>query len=791
MMLSAVTFSGLNGLVPLSLLLLVAAAVLFWTYRPTTSGFRRWLCPLLKWLGFAALIFCLLEPLWNRQRARPGSNLFAIVADNSQGLQVKDPGETLSRGQQLRDALDPGRAPWQAKLSEQFEVRRYTFDARLQNARDFGELLFDGRSSGIASALQSLADRFKGRPLAGVLLFTDGIATDIEGSLPEIPGLPPVYPVLIGAKAPARDLAIQQVAVSQTAFEDSPVVVQGEISASGMQGERAVARLLDRDGTVVGEQSVDLKGDGEVLPVRFQFKPKKPGVSFYQMRVGLGAGADTNATAEATLVNNQRVVVVDRGIGTHRILYVAGRPNWEYKFLNRAAQADPQIQLVALIRVAKREPKFDFRGRAGETSNPLFRGFGDQGRETAERYDQPVLTRLNTRDPLELSGGFPKTAEELYGYRAIILDDVEAEFFSPEQATLLQKFVSERGGGFLMLGGMESFQQGQYYRTPVGEMLPVYLDRTLEPKGTNALKFQLAREGWLQPWARLRDQEPAERSRLEQMPGFGVFHRVRDVKPGASIVATATDADGTAYPALVVQRFGRGRSAALTIGDVWRWGMQNTDARADMDKSWRQLLRWLVADVPDRVALTVEPVGSDPNGAVRLQVRVRDEKYLPLDNAAVQVAVEPITMDAPAPGTNAPAASLIRLQTEPSLSEPGAYEVTFTPRTTGGFRAVAMVTNTVGALVGQAEAGWVSDLAADEFRSLVPNAALLEQIAKRTGGQLVAVKDLPGFVERLPSVKAPIMEPYAEPLWHTPALFLLALVLLVAEWGLRRTGGMP
>jgi len=28
-----------------------------------------------------------------------------------------------------------------------------------------------------------------------------------------------------------------------------------------------------------------------------------------------------------------------------------------------------------------------------------------------------------------------------------------------------------------MLGGMESFQQGKYQRTPIGDMLPVYLER--------------------------------------------------------------------------------------------------------------------------------------------------------------------------------------------------------------------------------------------------------------------------------------------------------------------------
>ena len=789
---ASLTLSGSNWLLPAGGILVAALVILAWSYRTATTGQLRWVCLSLKLLGVAALAFCLLEPLWTGQRARPGANLFAVVADNSQGMQIHDAGEARSRGEGMRELLDPGRANWPAQLAGDFELRRYLFDARLQNTRDFAELNFDGRSSAIGSALRTLAERYKGRPLAGVLLFTDGNATDIHGALPDLAGLPPVYPVVIGRRDAVKDISLQQVAVSQTVFEDAPVSVQAEVTTAGFSGQKVVAQLRDRAGKTVSEQTVRGRGEGEATALRFQVKPEKPGVSFYQLCVGtedeIGRGVNATNSAEATLLNNSRVIVADRGQGPFRILYVAGRPNWEFKFLNRAVADDDQVQLVGLIRIAKREPKFEFRGRAGETGNPLFRGFGDQTREAAERYDQPVLTRLNTRDEVELRSGFPRTAEELYGYQAVIVDDLEAEFFAPEQAQLLQKFVSERGGGFLMLGGMESFQQGQYQRTPIGDMLPVYLDRPDESAVRGPMKFSLAREGWLQSWARVRDNEADERTRLDEMPKFEVMNLVREVKPGASIIATAADESGKEHPALAVQRFGRGRTGALMVGDVWRWGMKDAAAHADMDKAWRQLLRWLIADVPNRVDLTAEPQPDDPNGAVRLQVRVRDAKYQPLDNAAVSVAVEPVLFDA-APG--APAGGPLRLQAEPSLSEPGLYETTYVPRLTGGFKATASVTNSTGGEVGRAEAGWSTDLGAEEFRSLVPNVALLESIARKTGGEVIAAGKLDEFVRSLPTRRAPVMEAWSQPLWHTPAMFALALACLVAEWGLRRWKGLP
>ena len=788
MVISALTFSGEHWLWPVLAFVVVAAATVWWSYRAAAGmGRWRWMSLALKVGGITALALCLLEPLWTTERAKAGANLFAVVADNSQGLQIKDRGETVTRGETLRALLDAREGDWQADLAASFDVRHYLFDARLQSTAEFKELAFDGRATALGGALRTIKERFQGRPLAGIVVLTDGNATDLRaGALPDLTGLPPIYPVVIGRREPARDLAVQQVNVSQTAFEDAPVSILAEVAAAGYRGEAVVVRLTDRVGKVVQEQTLEARKDSDTLAFRFQLKPEQKGLSFYEVSVAPKT-ANPGAPDEATLLNNRRVLTVNRGQGPYRILYVAGRPNWEYKFLNRAVESDDQVQLVGLIRVAKREPKFDFRGRAGETSNPLFRGFGNQAAEDVQRYDQPVLVRLNTRDDVELRAGFPRTPEELYGYHAVVIDDLESEFFAPEQAQLLQKFVSERGGGFLMLGGMESFQEGNFARTPVGDLLPVYLDRPSEHAATGPLKFELAREGWLQAWARLRDNEAEEKVRIDAMPGFQVLNRVRALKPGASVIAAVRDESGAEIPALAVQRFGRGRSAALMVGDVWRWGMKDAAAHEDMSKAWRQLMRWLVADVPQRAELTVEPLAGDANGAMQLQVRARDESYRPLDDAAVTVEVEPVRFGAEV--AEKPAS--IKLRAEPTGTEPGLYQTTFVPRQTGGYRATAVVTNAVGAETARAEAGWSTDLAAEEFRSLTPNVALLEELAKKTGGEVIAAENLSAFARGLPARKAPVMETALNPLWHTPVMFMVALACFLGEWGLRRWKGEP
>lgn len=813
MLFAAIQLSSRDWLLPAAGFLLVAVMLLTWTYlRAHADRKLRTACAFLKLLGLAALLACLLEPLWSTQRARPGANFFTVVADNSQGLGIKDRGETKTRGQSLTNLLAPQTAGWQDRLEKNFQVRRYVFDSRLQSTKDFSELIFDGRASSIGAALRTIGERFRGQPLAGVLLLTDGNATDLPDGKLDTAGLPPIYPVVIGRDDTINDLAIQKVAVSQTAFEDQPVTVQAEVHAGGYGGRMIAAQLLDQDGKLVQELNQRATRDTDTF--RFQWRPEKSGVSFYRVRVSakdeLGQFTQPETSTEATLANNTRLVTLDRGKGPYRILYVSGRPNWEFKFLNRALAEDDQVELIGLIRIAKREKgfgQFAFRSRPGESANPLFRGFDRTGEDT-EGYHEPVLKWLlpSQGDTNIVTAGFPKTADTLFKYHAVILDDLEAEFFTRDQMSLLQKFVSERGGGFLMLGGAESFHQGKYEHTPIGEILPVYLDFARETKPPGNLRLNLTTLGWLEPWARLRDNEASERTRLTEMPVLQVLNRVRDVKPGASVIAEVADESGEKYPALVAQRFGNGRVGALLIGDLWRWGLRDEGARHDQDKAWRQMIRWLIADVPERIVFTAEPKRDDANQALALQVRARDKEFKPLDNAAVKITVTAVaTVDdgrrpreeaetpkqpADARPLTSAATNSVRLNAEPALTEAGLYEALFVPRVTGGYLAEAVVTDADGVEVGRAQSGWSADPAGEEFKSLKPNRALLESIARQTGGEVISANNLAAFADKLPGRNAPITEGVTVPLWHQPLVFLLALTCFAAEWGLRRWKGM-
>lgn len=752
---------------------------------------------------WALLALMLADPVWSRKQPKIGENEVVVVADNSASLTVAEESGKPSRADALRSALgaNPGAKPgelpaWLNQLGVQFRVKTHVVDERLQTVADFTRMDFQGQKSELARALKTLRAGGPGSRLGAVVLLSDGTPTDAE-AWQATEGTAPVFPVLVGARGPTPDLALLDLSVAQTSFEDTPVTVTARVGAAGFAGKEVAVCALDEQGKNLATEKLRPGKEGTPLTARLRIPAVKPGVSFYRIAVMAAehsgktekdAWKEAARAQEAVLQNNERLICVDRGQGPYRILYLAGRPNWEYKFLRRALAGDVEIQMPSLIRIAKREPKFEWRGRAGENSNPLFRGFGQEG--VGQRYDEPVLTRLGTRDATELSDGFPKAADNLFGeYRAIIIDDLEAEFFTQEQMNLIERFVSERGGALLMLGGQECYQAGGYEHTPVGRMLPVYLDRVTQAAPIENGRFNLTREGWLEPWARLRADRAEDEKRLVSMPGFYAVNEVFSIKPGASILATVSadgggqDAGG-AVPALAVQRFGEGRVAALTLADVWRWGLRDAETHKDMDRQWRQLMRWLVVDVPDRVDFTA----TAEQGRMKLAVRVRDKAFRPMDDAQVKLEV------------TGPGGKKSTLYGEPSLKEAGLFEAEFFPREPGAYRATATVENTsptppdgtppAEKVIATKTTGWAHDPLPAEFASLAPGRDWMERVARETGGQMLTLEDLDRLPALLQDIRVPVEETLTTPLWHTSWMFVLILALLTLEWFLRRKGGV-
>jgi uncharacterized membrane protein len=762
-----------GGVVLLALLLLLWSAS-----RSPLQGWRRLLATHAKLAAIALVAALLLDPQWVTKVPRKGANDLALIADNSMSLALLDRSTSQAIGEPLRQIWKT-EANWQKTLTETYRVQRYTLGDQLKEAGSVEPLDYMKQQSHLVSALDTITQRYAQRPLAAAVIFTDGNATDAAAltELMQRKAPAPLYLVATGLDQVPTDLALLNTNVTQSPFEDSPVAVNAEVRFSSDLAQELTLVIKDEAGKVVSTQKEKPAANTTSLGFHVRFRPITPGVSFYTAEVRLSAemtAKDQSITKEITLENNRRVFAVDRKRGPYRVLYVSGRPNWEYKFLRRALEADDEMKLVSLIRIARREPKFQWIGRQGEQSNPLFRGFKPADAEEVQRYDKPVLVRLGIADKEELASGFPATAEDLFAaYRCVIIDDLEAEFFTREQMDLLERYVSLRGGSLLMLGGQETFREGGYANTPIARMLPVYLDRGKESIPVEDARFELTREGWLEPWMRLRKEEQEERTRLGAMTPFFSLNATRTSKPGASVLATVSTPTQEEMPAWVTQRFGAGRVTAVTIGDLWRWAMKDPESHADFDKAWRQLLRHLVVDVPDRTELRMS-TAQKAGDRVQLQMQVRNQAFEPQDEATVNFALQ-------APGTVEQ-----DLPAEQSLAQAGLFETSVPASASGVYRVKAVVKDAEDKVIGEPVTGWTMNPLPEELQHLQINRTLLEQLATWSGGKVIGLNEVQDLAESLPKLTAPLLEARLEPLWHQPWWWLLLVLLLGTEWFLRR-----
>jgi hypothetical protein len=192
---------------------------------------------------------------------------------------------------------------------------------------------------------------------------------------------------------------------------------------------------------------------------------------------------------------------------------------------------------------------------------------------------------------------------------------------------------------------------------------------------------------------------------------------------------------------------------------------------------WRQMLRWLLDEVPERVDLVIAPARVGPGEPVTLTVRVADADYLDVDDANAVVTVTP------------PAGEPYDVTLERLPREPGTYEGGFTPTLAGRYDLAARAQRFADTTFAPVTTMLADTLGVDMERAEL-RTPLLERIAAETGGQYYPLADAAKLVEDVQLTTSGITVRDARDLWDAPIVFFALLALLGAEWGLRRRWGL-
>ncbi|HET7372358.1 MAG TPA: hypothetical protein VFJ20_03205 [Gemmatimonadaceae bacterium] len=743
------------------IVLLVAAAAIGVPAVLSYAGVRgkstrrdRWVLGSLRVAALVVLVACLFRPMLLLSAAVPQRNYVGVLIDDSRSMRIADR-DGKPRSDWIEHAFGGPDSTLLKALRERFIVRLFRFSSDAQRVDSAAALTFNAGETHLAPAIEQARQELDGVPLSGLVVLSDGAdnsRTPIGDELLSLRAKSvPIFTVGLGAERFDKDIEIRRVEASHSVLKGGTLVADLMIRQRGYGGSK-VPLVVEDAGRIVSRDSIELPPDGDVAPVRVNVVARDAGPRLLTFRVPVQPN-------EQVSQNNEQRALVDVRDGREKVLYVEGQPRDEMKFIRRAVAADSNIQLVALQRTA--ENKF---------------------------------LRLNVDSATELLSGFPKSRAELFQYRAIILGSIEASFFTHDQLAMLADFTSVRGGGLLFLGGRRSFAEGGYAGTPLADVMPVVVSGDAVPDSMTFfadLKVALTPSGESHAVAQVAPTPAASMQRWKSLPSITSVNHIREVKPGAvTLITGSMPSDGRAgepgaalrsyqQPVLVYQRYGRGMSIAFPVQDSWQWQMDPTTPAEDQTFSrfWRQMLRWLTSDVPSRVVVSLPADQVNPKNPVAMRTSVADSLYLPRNDAKV---VAHITSDGGA---------VRDLPLDWAIDRDGEYRATFTPDQPGTYTINVTATLPSGAASADTSYLRVADLNTEYFDAEM-RAPLLQRIANETGGRYYTPKSASTLAEDVAMSKHGVTVVNQMDLWDMPAIFLLLVALVTAEWSYRKARGL-
>jgi hypothetical protein len=464
------------------------------------------------------------------------------------------------------------KAVWKTKedaflgtLEKTHLVKRYAFSTRLRRDPKIAEEAAPaGSHTKLGEAIRDVLDDLKGQAVAGIVVLTDGRNNSGELAPVEAARLAathgaagvPIFPVAVGATEVPKDLEMLQVRAPDVVLTGEQVQIDYTLRHTGFPGEavRVELRKDSEEGSVLEDTELVLR-EGEPSE-RFTQRAQlrlPPFDEEGEYELVLIVPPDPEDVVPANNAKRLRIRVVD---GTLKVLYVDGRPRFEYRHLSMALIRDKRIAVNCLLADA------------------------DVG-VPQRRSDDPRVVPL-TQFPSEGVGRDGKPG--LFDFDCVIVGDVAFQLKSgfsifPEpdrHMALLERYVEEAGGGVIFLAGLDA-NPSRYRGTPLETLLPVELlspereaaergnafsDEPMWPvvteKGKGHSLLQLHPDP-RQPKKNERLWDPRNDTRLN---GFYWVAPVRGRHPGI---------DEATRPILATMWYGRGRTVYVGTDEIWRW----------------------------------------------------------------------------------------------------------------------------------------------------------------------------------------------------------------------------
>lgn len=667
--------------------------------------------------------------------------------------------DALPRWQRLQALLLEGeKEKLLARLAETFDVRlieitgaqgkNFWQPTRKDSSLPSGLPKPQGDITNLATALKSAATGDAKQERGAIVLFSDGQHNEGESPIEVAKILAgrglPLYTVGFGSQTRPRDLAVVKVDAPESVFFEDRIA--GEITLKDDLPAGLPFQVTVQDGDkVLWQQALVSEGSNlrkipfsfplsDTVKDRLKTKPGEAEITALPLELKVSVSA---VEGDRELNNNSASLRVRALTQKRRILLIDGRSRWETRYLRNMFERDEQWQVNSIVTDASDIPGVLPRG--------------------------------------EKDGQFPNDAALLQPYDLIIFGEVPRALFKDEELVWLRDFVASRGGAIIFIDGSR-LRLKEYAGTPLAPLFPV------EWKNPGArepgMKLSLTdRAATIAPFA----LSPDKTQNIEVWSNLQPPHWISAATPlaGAETLVEAS-AGGKKLAAVVSRPFGAGKVLYHAFDDSWRWRFEVADQYHV--RYWNQVANWL-AELPFAVrdkliSLDAGALTYRPGDSADLRVRLRDGQGRPVTNAAVdavllrdgqRVATIRLTPDDNAGG-------LFRGRT--AALEPGNYEV-------------AVQSAAIAERDSKARTSFkVEPLETGELTQLSLNEELLRQMSAATGGEYLREEGIDRLVELLAPISQGRVVESDTVLWQSYWWFLPIVLLLTAEWIIRKRVGM-
>jgi len=727
------------------ILVISFAIVIFSYYRTDKPLSRRYRYALiaLRILAITLILFCLLDPtIIMREETIKKSNILVLI-DDSQSMSLTDSGEKTARIDDVKNALlvppSNGRTDtskdWSKSiiesLDENFNTQLYQFSSEVTPVKELS-LKAQGNLTDIGKAITKTFDDWKGQPVAGIVLITDGSHNSGEDPVrsAQKAGIP-IYTVGVGQTKMPRDVSVSRVEVSPVAYVDHALPIKVAISSNGYDGREVRITLNQSDNFGSLKDSASLKLDsrlGEQI-VDLQTKPQQEGTIKFTVSV-------SSAPDELTQQNNTYTFFVKVVKTKLKVLYVEGSPRWESTFLNRTLQRDPNVDVTYLI-----------------------------------------TTKQGGYYPQFPPKTFPDTKNELSSYDVMILGDISPSFFKNEQLGMIKDFIENRGGSVLFLGGLKSYGDSGFGESTLRDMLPIDIGQNGAKQIKTPFNPVLTQQGMSHPITRLSDDSQENTAIWRDLPPISRFYSGIGIRSGATVLA---ENQQEKRPFITFQRYGKGMVLMIAGDDLWQWAFGAYpfgDDDSYYRKFWSGTIRWLasVRTQADQVSVTTSKQTYSRDEKVRVKAYVYNENYDPVNDAQIKAQVQ-----TPAKSTR----DLIF-----TLEENGRYSAEFNPTMDGNYK-IDVEAQRNGSLLGKSSTEFIVQTATLEFLNTQLNEPLLKEIADISGGSYNKINDISNLPSSIKETKDKVISIRERSIWDNAIVLIIVMALLTTEWLIRKRKGL-